>query len=75
MFDKFTLQNLANKSGGVLYFLYIASEVNNTMRRWFYHTDFGQNAVFTILQDKLQSFSTIETRTSFAQQIIELTTL
>ena len=75
MFDKFTLQNLVNKSGGVLYFLYIASEVNNTMRRWFYDTDLGQNAVFTILQDKLQSFSTIETRASFAQQIIELTTL
>ena len=45
------------------------------MRRWFYHTGLGQNAVFTILQDKLQSFSTIETRASFAQQIIELTTL
>ena len=75
MFDKFTVQNLVNKSGGVLYFLYIASEVNNTMRRWFYDTDLGQNAVFTILQDKLQSFSTIETRASFAQQIIELTTL
>ena len=39
MFDKFTLQNLADKSGGVqtslLYFLYITSLVNDTMRRCF----------------------------------------
>ena len=26
--------------------LYITSEVNSTMRRCFYHTDLGQNAVF-----------------------------
>ena len=29
------------------------------MRRWFYHTDLGQNAVFTILQDKLHSLAVI----------------
>ena len=28
-----------------------------TMRRCFCHTDLGQNAVFTILQDKLHIFS------------------
>ena len=36
VFDKFTLQNLADTSGGMqtsrVYFLYITSEVNSTMR-------------------------------------------
>ena len=45
------------------------------MRRRLYHLDLGQNAVFTILQGKLHSFSQIETRASFVQQIIELTSL
>ena len=37
VFDKFTLQNLADTSGGMqtsrVYFLYITSEVNSTIRR------------------------------------------
>ena len=37
VFDKFTLQNLADTFGGMqtsrVYFLYITSEVNSTMRR------------------------------------------
>ena len=52
-FDKFALQNLANKSEGrvnqPLYFLYITFDSlrwNNTMRRCFYRTDLRQNSVF-----------------------------
>ena len=49
-FDKFTLQDLANKSGDVqtnlLYFLYITSEVKQYHEAFLYHTDLGQNAVF-----------------------------
>ena len=48
-FDKFTLQNLANKSGGVsglLFFLYTTSEIHSTMRRCFVFTDLGQILLF-----------------------------
>ena len=49
------------------------------MRRCFYHTDLGQNAVFhnfeTQIQDFLKTFRSIKARTFFARQIIELTTL
>ena len=42
-FDKFTLENRANKSGCVqinlLYFLYITSEVKEYYEALFYHTD------------------------------------
>ena len=46
-FDKFTLQNLANKSGGVqkpTFYTFYTSHLrwNSTI----YHTDLGQNAVF-----------------------------
>ena len=50
-FDKFTLQNLANKSGGVetnLLYTFYTSHLrwNSTTRSCLYHTDLGQNAVF-----------------------------
>ena len=57
MFDKFTLQNLANKSGGLQIRFISTSKVNSTIRRWFYYIDLGQIAFFTILQDKLHSFN------------------
>ena len=55
---RFTLQNLANKSGVCkpTFYTFYTSHL-----RWnsdcFYHTDLGQNAYFTIFQDKLHSFN------------------
>ena len=67
---KFTLQvNLGDKSGVNRPFNLITSQVNSTMKTFFYHTDLGQNLLFfalfkpiilqyfTILQDKLHSFN------------------
>ena len=64
-FDKFTLENLANKSGCVqtnlLYFLYITSEVKEYYEALFLSyrpPDLRQLAVsFTIFQDKFHSFN------------------
>ena len=75
VFNKFSLQvNLGDESGGVytsllnILFL-ITSQVNSTMRPFFYHADLGENLFFsalvkpiilkffTILQDKLHSFN------------------
>ena len=45
------------------------------MRRCFYHTDIGQNAVFHNFARQIvrhSIFRTIEARASFAQQIMEL---
>ena len=84
VFDKFTLQvNLGNKSGGGLtsllniYFFFITSEVNSTMRCCsFCHTDLRQNLFFfalfkpiilqffTILRDKLHSFNIRDDRST-----------
>ena len=56
MFDKFTLQNLANKSEGVqtkiLYFLYIIIG-----RCFFIIQTSNRMQFFTVLQDKLHSFN------------------
>ena len=59
------------------FILFFTCEVNSTMRRCFYHTDIGQNAVFHNFARQIvrhSIFRTIEARASFAQQIMELAT-
>ena len=60
MFDKFTLQNLY-KSGGVQNsLLYITSDVNSMYYEALFfniQTSDRMQRLFTILQDKLQSFN------------------
>ena len=60
-FDKFTLQNLANKSGCVqiylLYFLYITCEVKEHYEAPFLSYRPQTIGSFTIFQDKLHSFN------------------
>ena len=51
----FTLQNLANKSGVCKPTIYTFHASQLRRNSTIYHTDLGQNAVFTIFQDKLHS--------------------
>ena len=67
-FDKFTLQNLANKSGWVetnlLYFLYITSEVKEYYEALFlsYRPQTIGSQFHNFFQDKLYSFNIQEHR-------------
>ena len=66
---KFTLQNLANKSGGMqtslLYFLYITSGVKQYYEVLFLsYSTLDRMQYFTILQDKLHSFNIQDDRST-----------